>query len=128
MGSLSSMRKDIRDGALKDLGKLAKEELAAQMAKVDQNRNAAIRAGREELKKLRFTKESKHVVATVNGEGLLTTLRITPNLPTSVELVTEVFDTIRAAQKSADEESEDFIVDFVTQYDAGLREDIINGD
>ena len=123
MGS-ASLRKTIKEQGTISVSELAK----AQLEKFNAERISMIRAAKEVLKKDRYSEKSQNTEVTVNGEGLLTTLKVRPGLKVTEELVTEIFTTIRAAQMAADAQAEQGLIDRVLTENAQIMEKVANGD
>ena len=121
--SSSSLRR-----AIKEQGTISVAEIArAQLEKFNAERISMIRAAKEVLKQDRYSESSQNVEVVVNGEGLLTTLKVRPNQPVTEDLVIDIFNTIRAAQTAADAQAEQGLIDRVLTENAQIV-GAINGD
>lgn len=121
--SSTNVRKVIREQGTISLTQMAKD----QLEKFNAERLSMIRAAKEVLKRDRYSECSKNTEVTVNGEGLLTTLKVRPGQPVTEELVTEIFKTIRSAQAAADAQAEQGLIDRVLTENAQIV-GAINGD
>jgi len=106
--SSASLRKTIKEQGTISVSELAK----AQLEKFNAERIGYIRAAKEVLKKDRYSEISQNVEVTVDGEGLLLTLKVRPQ-PVTEALIREIYDTIRSAQAAADAAADEGLMERV---------------